>query len=246
MKAPERTIIPPEGLRPGAAPSEPRRRTAALTAIAMLVGALVGGGAVLAWERVGRSDADRALEQALDQRDEALREVDALTTRVTALRGRLSAATDETVVLQAALDRARGRLTGLLGPALEDGRHFGYLTAVGASQEPPRLVLDLAVWFTDQEAIEAALEDGVPREDAGINGYYIRNESPRWRILSIDPDATVVLSTYPVADPAHPVEVTLDRFAELFASSDGYLPLSPYWLTIRNGVVVTIEEQFVP
>jgi hypothetical protein len=107
-------------------------------------------------------------------------------------------------------------------------------------------VLDLAVWFTDQEAIEAALEDGVPREDAGINGYYIRNESPRWRILSIAPDASVVLTTYPVADPAHPVEVTLDRFAELFGSSEGYLPLSPYWLTIRNGVVVTIEEQFVP
>jgi hypothetical protein len=245
MEAPER-IITREDSRPGASPSEPRRRTASLTAIAVVVGALVGGGAVLAWDRIGRSDTDRGLEQAQDQRDDALREVDALTTRVTDLQGRLRAGSEEAAALQVSLDRVRERLASLAGPRLEDGRHLGYLMALGASQQPPRLVFDLAEWFTDQEAIEAALADGVPREDAGINGYYIRNESPRWRILSIDRDATVVLTTSPVADPAHPVEVTLDRFGELFASHDGYLPLSPYWLTVRGGIVVAIEEQFVP
>lgn len=244
MKAPERIVVAP-GRYPDPAPREGRRRTAAMTAIALLLAASVGGGAVAAWQWIGDTETE-ALQQALDQRDEALREVGVLTARVDELRGQLTAASEETAGLRAELERVQARLASVVGPALPDGRHFGCLTAVGASQRPPRLLFDLAVWFTDQEAIEAALEDGVPRQDAGINGYYIRNENPRWRILPIDPDATVMLSTYPIADPAHPVEVTFDRFAELFGSSDGYLPLSPYWLTVQDGVVVAIEEQFVP
>ena len=56
----------------------------------------------------------------------------------------------------------------MVGPALDDGRYFGALIAVGATQRPPRLVIDLQQWFTDQEAIAAAIEDGVviePRDD---------------------------------------------------------------------------------
>jgi hypothetical protein len=172
--------------------------------------------------------------------------VDVLTIRVEQLRAEISTSSARIATLERALDRGRARLAAVVGPALEDGRHFGYVRVVGATQQPPRLVFDLAEWFTDQEAVEAALEDGVPRPDAGINGYYIRNENPRWRILQVDPDATAMLTTYPIADPANPREVTLDRFGQLFGSTGGYLPLSPYWLTVRDGVVVAIEERFIP
>jgi hypothetical protein len=163
-----------------------------------------------------------------------------------ALGDDLIASTDDVARLQAAVDRVRARLASIVGPPLEDGRHFGYLVAVGVLQEPPRLVFDLAEWFTDQGAVEAALEDGVPPEEAGINGYYIRNENPRWRILETDANTTVTLSTYPYADPANPTDVGLEAFGELFGSAETYLPLSPYWLTVDDGVVVAIEEQFVP
>jgi hypothetical protein len=213
-----------------------------VTAIAILA-ALVGGGAVYLWERTRD---DGVLRRALTDRDRALQQVATLTVGTEGLRARLGAATDRVARLEAALDRTRSRLDAIVGPALEDGRHFGYLAAVGATQEPPRLVFDLAEWYTDQEAVQEALADGVPRQEAGINGYYIRNDNPRWRVLPIQPPAPVTLSTYPYADPADPVEVTLERFAGLFQGGEGTLSFSPYWLTVRDGVVVAIEEQFVP
>ncbi|HEX6400374.1 MAG TPA: hypothetical protein VF108_07930 [Actinomycetota bacterium] len=248
MKAPEHQQAPIGSVRNEPrtpAPPGGRRRSAILTALALLFAAVVGGGAVYAWDR-GRGADEQALERALHQRDAALDRVGVLTTRVAGLREELATESGRSVVLERTLERAEADLSAALGPRLEDGRHFGYLAAVGVTQDPPRLVFDLAEWFTDQEAVEAALEDGVPRQEAGINGYYIRNENPRWRILEVDPITMVTLSTYPIADPAHPIEVDLDRFSELFSSSEGYLPLSPYWLTVRDDVVVAIEEQFIP
>lgn len=249
MKAPERMHAPIEAPlhlepREPAAPIGPRR-SALLTALALLLAAVVGGGAVYAWDRSRGAD-DQVLERALDQRDTALDRVTVLTTRVEGLRDELAIETSRSVKLERRLERAEASLSAALGPALGDGRHLGYLAAVGATQDPPRLVFDLAEWFTDREAVEAALQDGVPVGEAGISGYYIRNENPRWRILEVDPIAMVTLSTYPIADPAHPTEVDLERFSELFGSSEGYLPLSPYWLTVRDDVVVAIEEQFIP
>ena len=67
---------------------------------------------------------------------------------------------------------------------------------------------------------------------------------------SADPVTSGAECTVPLtatsADPADPAEVKLERFGELFGSTEGYLPLSPYWLTVRDGVVVAIEEQFIP
>ena len=67
----------------------------------------------------------------------------------------------------------------MIGPALPDGKHFGALIAVGADQEPPRLVIDIEQWFTDQAAFDAAEEDGVFLDHPD----YIRNENPRWRTI---------------------------------------------------------------
>jgi hypothetical protein len=104
-------------------------------------------------------------------------------------------------------------------------------------------VIDIEQWFTDREAIREAARDGSSAE----NGYYIRNANPRWRILEIDPSAEVALATYPFADPMNPRVVSLERFGELYDSYRGrFLELSPYWVTVRDGRVVAIEEQFLP
>ena len=105
--------------------------------------------------------------------------------------------------------------------------------------------MDIQQWFTDQAAIDAALEDGSP-VGAGINGFYIRNESPRWRIVVVDPDAPVALTQYPHGQIDDPGIVDLPRFASLFTASDEYLRYSPYWITVQDGTVVRIEEQYLP
>jgi hypothetical protein len=41
--------------------------------------------------------------------------------------------------------------------------------------------------------------------------------------------------------------VNLSTFGEYFSSFEGrLLQLSPYWITVKDGVVVAIEEQFIP
>ena len=129
----------------------------------------------------------------------------------------------------------------MLGPALDDGRYFGALIAVGATQEPPRLLIDIEQWFTDQEAIDAAIEDGVIEPGEIVpNGYYIRNENPRWRTIEIDPAAKVSLTVYPYGQIDDPLVVSLERFADLS------LGWSEYWITMEDGRVVGIEQQYIP
>lgn len=220
----------------------PRRRRwliAALMAAAMATSAV----AVFVWQRSEVRDAETVLEQALVDRDAALGDVARLRLQVQRLRDGLGA---DISALEQRLARVRAELLAIAGPALPDGRHFTRFTAVGDEQQPPRLIVDLQQWFTDQAAVEAALEDGVHPSEAGINGYYIRNENPRWRIVMVDPLTKVALTTYPHGQIDNPGIVTFERFGELFRSPTEYLDLSPYWITVKDGTVVRIEQQFVP
>jgi hypothetical protein len=214
-------------------------------ALTLLAG-LIGGGIVSAWQRVG--DRDDALTDAIAKRDAARAEVTSLSDRVEGLERRLAAADTRTAELEGEISAVQEELLAMLGPALPDGRHFGALFAVGATQKPPRLVIDIEQWFTDQEAIDAAVDDGVIEQGEIIpNGYYIRNENPRWRTIKIDPATGVTLKTYPFADPSQPTTITLREFGALFTSYEGrLLPMSPYWITVENGTIVAIEEQFIP
>lgn len=250
MQAPERTTVARAPIPTGPARA-PRtaRPTTAVAVVLLLLGALVGGGATSLWQRTEMSDTERSLDQALAERDRARSALGATEGRMEGLRAQLAADAERIAGLERAVDRTQARFDALAGPPLAEGRHFGYLIAAEATQEPPRLVLDLAEWFTDDEAITAALEDGLPREAAGENGYYIRNDSPRWRTLWVDPATTVTLATYPRIDPEQPTPYPFERFAELYASLDGpdrLLRLSPYWITVEGSRVVAIDEQFLP
>ncbi|MGH2640371.1 MAG: hypothetical protein ACRDGO_01590 [Actinomycetota bacterium] len=206
-----------------------------------LLAALVGGGSVFAWDRSGGRDQTSAFEDAIAQRDTALGEVATLKDRLNDLRSRLTEARAEATALEEMVAIAEEELVSMLGPALPDGKHLGELLAIGANQEPPRLVIDIEQWFTDQAAFDAAEEDGVFLD----HPYYIRNGSPRWRTIAIDPAATV--SLIPFGDRPYSTDVNLGRFGELFSSYEGrLLRLSPYWITIEDGKVVAIEEQLIP
>lgn len=223
-------------------PAPPSRTPWIVVAIVLAL-ALVGAVTMAAIWRSDARDAERARAAAVQDVAVLTAQIDQLEqqlgTEVPGLERRLQAARE-------ALRQARADLTAMVGPALADGRHFVSIAAVGDDQDPPRLIVDLQQWFTDQEAVDAALEDGVHPSEAGINGYYIRNENPRWRIVAVDPAASVALTTYPHGQIDDPGIVDLPQFASLFAASDEYIKYSPYWLTVRDGVVVRIDEQFVP
>jgi len=235
-------VAPVERTSPGPSIFRHRRRPIALTGALILVAALIGGASVFAWDRTGSRDRNDALPNAVAQRDAAQDQVAVLSERLGDLRGRLTEARDRATALEGRLSAAQAEFLAMLGPALPDGKHFGEIYAVGPNQNPPRLVIDIEQWFTDQAAFDAAEEDGVVLDH---HPYYIRNENPRWRTIEIAPAATV--SLIPYGDRSYSTVVNLSRFGELFSSYEGrLLRLSPYWITMEDGKVVAIEEQLIP
>jgi hypothetical protein len=129
---------------------------------------------------------------------------------------------------------------------LEDGRHFGYIVSIDV---PTRtIVFDLAYFLTGEEANEAAAEHG--DETPVPNDYYIVNDNPHLRTLAVAPDVEIR-----VIDWGHccePVEGELQPFGDAFATEHHRWDAmyqgaeSQYWLTVEDGVVVRIEEQYLP
>jgi hypothetical protein len=232
------------GPRPG--PRSPWRAPAWLVVVlAVAFVAIAAAGAILVvQQRASLRDREAALAAALDERDRALADAAALIQEVDQLEADLASSSDET---RRELARLRRQMRALLGPPLDDGRHFGRLLAVGVDQRPPRLVIDVQQFFMGEEADQAALEDGVIQPGEHIpNDYYIRNDDPRWRTLPIDPTAEVSLTTFPFGDVDAPGVVTLQRFGTIWAADRGSITLFPFWITVEDGVVVAIEEQYLP
>ena len=242
---------------PEAPTGAPTPRTRTLVVALIVVSALfVAAAGVAVWRstEIGNRDdeittleADRDL--ALTEASAAADRADALASRVDRLEARLTATVGDEEALAAKLANTRATLDRMLGPALADGRHFAFVVAVGAAQEPPRLVIDVAQWFTDRAAADAAIEDGVlpPGSTSIENGFYIRNEDPRWRVVQVAPGTTVDLVVYPFGDLENPRAVSLMRFQELFRlDQHSAIRGFPYWVTVEGGTIVAIEQQFIP
>ena len=234
-------VAPVERTSPGPSIFRLRRRPIALTGALILVAALIGGASVFAWDRTGSRDRNDALASAIDARNEASATTATLSDRVDGLQDGLARARARATNLEDRLAATQTELLAMAGPALDDGRYFGALIALGANQKPPRLVIDIEQWFTEQAATDAAIEDGVIDPGEIIpNAFYIRNENPRWRIVEVDPTAQVALTVHPYGQVDAPQIVSFQRFSDL---APGW---SEYWITMEDGRVVAIEQQYIP
>jgi hypothetical protein len=133
-------------------------------------------------------------------------------------------------------------------PPLEDGRHFGYLKAARVTAEPREAEFDLAYFLTGEDANAEAEKRGF--ETPVPNDYFIVNDNPRLRTLPVAADVVIDLVDWKqcceirfAGDPA--------RFESAFTAesppSGRYRGrFSAYWLTVDDGKVVSIEEQYLP
>ncbi len=119
---------------------------------------------------------------------------------------------------------------------LPDGEWYGYLADVSSSE----VEFDLACWFSGDAAVTAASEDGA--ESPPPNDYYIRNQSEALRSLAVDGSAEVEY----LANGGDPNSATTTSYEEWHAEweIDGFSP--GYWLTIEDGQVTRIIQQYVP
>ena len=139
--------------------------------------------------------------------------------------------------------------TGSLEPELEDGEHFGFVESVNAEGET--MVFDLAYFLTGEEANEAAAERGL--EVPVPNDYFIVNDNPKLRTLALSPDLELALLDWNhccdefFAGDLTTFETAISTGEQVTVGGDVYLgALSQYWLTVENGIVVRIEEQYLP
>jgi hypothetical protein len=122
---------------------------------------------------------------------------------------------------------------------LPDGEWFGYVDSASAEV----LEFDLACWFSGDAAALAAAEDG--EESPPPNDYYIRNVNPDLREVPVAADAEVMWLPN-IGGPDLESITYADWIAARYApgTEDEYKP--GVWLTIADGDIVEIEEQYVP
>ncbi len=118
---------------------------------------------------------------------------------------------------------------------LLDGRWFGYVDSTTDAE----IQFDLACWFDGEAANDAASEDGM--ESPVPNDYYVRNDSDLVRTVSVASAAAV--EWVPSLGSPETATVSFDEWRSERGS--GAAPLG-VWLTIEDGSVVSITEQWVP
>ena len=128
-----------------------------------------------------------------------------------------------------------GGATGSEPVLLADGRHPVLLKAI----DPGRgtVTFDLVQYFRDEEATSEAAKDH--QESPPPNDSYMRNLNPRLRTLPVGANAAITANQ--LAGSNENVPVSLGRLASLTRAGSGV-----FWITVRDGQIVQIGEQWSP
>lgn len=134
---------------------------------------------------------------------------------------------------------------------LEDGVYVGYITSVSEDGAVPgrSIQFDLAVWFSGDAAEAAAAED---EDEPAPAGYYIRNQDPSHLVIPVS-DQVAVTSAWYHKDSESGLdsqEISFDNLIEVWANTPvdarANMRNSPWWITVVDGTVVAIDEQYIP
>ncbi len=135
--------------------------------------------------------------------------------------------------------------------APSSAEHFGYIRSVSTAGPAATLAFDEAEFLTGKAAQKAAEEDGAVEPGEPVpNDYYVRNSDKTTQTLRLANDAKITAKRCKLCRHGRPGE--LGPFLASFMQgrqtyADPYRgKYSQYWLTIRDGEVVAIDEQYVP
>ncbi|HBX76581.1 MAG TPA: hypothetical protein DEG43_02950 [Acidimicrobiaceae bacterium] len=125
--------------------------------------------------------------------------------------------------------------------SLPEGRNYVLVTAVDLSART--LTVDLAEYYTGDEAIAEATKDGTLDESCECvpNDVYTRNNNPKLRTVSVDPSASItVLASLNATDQ---VPGDLNDLANAVSTYSGP---TPFFIDVKNGIVTSCEQIFFP
>jgi hypothetical protein len=122
-------------------------------------------------------------------------------------------------------------------PVLADGRYNSYIRTI--DRDHNRLVVDLVQVFQGQPAIDAAIADGLPHDQAQVLYVWVRNQNPRLRTLAMASDLQIDLL------PGDCIESRNHQLAKLVKDSRAISNSRPayyFTLTVADGAVHQIQE----
>ena len=122
-------------------------------------------------------------------------------------------------------------------PVLADGHYDAYIQQVNTRSD--YLVVDLVQVFQGQAAIDTAIADGLPSDQAQVLYVWVRNQNPRLRTLAMASDLRLDLL------PGDCIESRNHQFAKLLKDSRAISNSRPayyFTLTVAGGTVHRIQE----
>ncbi|OMF38417.1 hypothetical protein BK133_02530 [Paenibacillus sp. FSL H8-0548] len=130
----------------------------------------------------------------------------------------------------------------------------GYIDRVQLKNDRYHLSVDQINWYEGSEATEKFLErEGSEELDGPPNDYYIINDDETLHDLVIAEDAEVLMQLYNrtgnvlEADIVWNESITVEKFVELINTEDDLdMKSFPYHLTVKDGEISRIVQQYVP
>jgi hypothetical protein len=122
-------------------------------------------------------------------------------------------------------------------PVLADGRYAAYIRQVNTRGD--YLVVDLVQVFDGQAARDAAIADGMARDQAQYLGVYVRNQNPRPRTLPLAGDLRLDLRG---GDCEAPVSHQLTKLATDARAMSGSVHTYYFTLSVGAGSVHQVQE----
>lgn len=222
------------------------RKLWTVAAAVAIAGVLVGGGAVWALQRqsltsvesqLAAADVSAAAQAArIAQLETAVASAMAAARAAEASSAPAPATTPTTTPAPAAPAPAKAT------------RQFSFIQKASVSGSKASITADYAEFLTGAAAATAASAHG--DESPPPNDYYVVNDNHLLRKLPVKtgisvklvskPDGTLEVAGYPV-----PMATWAGYYASPSPDTAGIVGAG-YWLTIKSGVVVAIEEQYVP
>lgn len=185
------------------------------------------------------------LEEQTERTDSALDQVHDLEDELAAF-GKADAAgsTDVPVISQEATSIPAGTATQA---GTESERQFCFVRSGTREGSGAVLTVDFAEILGGAEAAAAATAHG--DESPPPNDYYIVNDNPKLREFPVDTKLTVSVVSQPgggVVTEGYgmPFGQWYDVLSGM--SADDFVTGRPYWITIKGGTIVAIQEQFLP
>ena len=214
-------------------------KKAGLVLIIMVVAIVLVAGGVYYWRQLEINTVnDEKVKVVESTKEELQKQIEALRKQVAQLQSQqveVTETTDSKPVVKTKIEKA-----------------LGYITAVYDKNGKRYLDIDYIQWLTGDDAKKAMVEDGLCENEADCvvtNDYHIKNQNPKIRTFEISPQAKIYTQTLDLETTGinWDQEITYDRFKGLFEADvierQKYLP---YHISIGDGIVYEVTEQYIP